>query len=125
MKHILTIAAVLVSVSLLVLILVPHIARVRSYSGPGIYGNLRQIQLAKEQWIAAGNTNEWPSAEDLFPGSSSRGTLQKMLLSKYGELYFINSTGAPPFAYFPEAIRDFRAGEILVLASNGLMKVRQ
>jgi hypothetical protein len=118
-----TILGVLALGGLVVLVILPGLARAKRFSGPGIAGNLRYIQVAKEQWIIDGHTNEWPTANDLFPGSSK--TFQEIIRSRYGEPYFINRTGAPPFVYFPKAVRQYGAGEILVLSSNGLTRVRQ
>jgi hypothetical protein len=125
MKRLLIILAVLVMVASFVCVVLPYFARAKVYSGPGIYGNLRYIQLAKDQWVGAGNTNEWPTAENLFPRSSPAKSFQEIVRPRYGELYFINRTGAPPFAYFPKAARQYSAGDILFLTTTGLTKVQQ
>ena len=110
---------------LLAAAVLPYFAKAKAYSGPGVHGNLRTLQLAKDQSLKDGNTNEWPTAAELFPGSSSGKTFKTIMRPKYGELYFINRTGAPPFAYFPKAGGQHSAGDIVVLTSNGLVKVRQ
>ena len=124
MKPLLTIIALLGLAFLAVLLALPFFAKAKIHNGPGIYGNLRWIQLAKDEWLADGNTNEWPTAKDLFSSSPGR-TFSDIIRPRYGELYFINRTGAPPFAYIPKAVGHYRGGEILVLRSNGLMEVRQ
>lgn len=100
------------------------LARAKAYSGPGIPGNLRSIEIAKQQWLEDGGTNAWPTAEDLFPSSAGE-SLQDILRPRYGEIYFINQTGAPPFAYIPKATGRYRGGEILVLKSNGVEALPQ
>jgi len=118
----------MVVLALLVLLaaaVLPYFARAKAYSGPGVYGNLRNLQLAKDQWLADGNTNEWPSAEDLGFVSVPGRTFQEGMRPRYGEVYFINRTGASPFAYFPKAGGQYSAGDVVVLTTNGLLKVRQ
>jgi hypothetical protein len=117
--------AILALLVLLAAAVLGYFARAKAYSGPGVHGNLRSLQLAKDQWLADGNTKEWPTAADLFPASPSAKTFQEIMRPRYGELYFINRTGAPPFAYFPKAGGQHSAGDIVVLTTNGLMKVRQ
>lgn len=98
-----------------------------AYSGPSIASNLRSIQLAKEVWLANGGTNEWPTAADLF-SRGEKGTVslnERMRHTPYGEIYFINRTGAPPLAYIPKATRQYRGGEVLVLTGSGLEVIHQ
>jgi len=44
---------------------------------------------------------------DSTPGRSFNDTFRR----RYGELYFINRAGAPPFAYIPKASGPYRGGE--------------
>ncbi len=132
MKRSHIIVAIIAVAGLTAVAVFPWLARAKAYSGPGIYGNLRSLQLAKDLWLADGNTNEWPTEQDLFGSwwtnktfTSAGKTFNERMRPKYGELYFINRTGAPPFAYFPKAGGQYSAGDIVVLTSNGLMKVRQ
>jgi hypothetical protein len=125
MKRWLIIMAVLALAGVAVVALMPAVSRAKVHSGPGIYGNLRIVQLAKEQWMADGHTNEWPTVKDLFPDASPGKTVQDVVRPRSGELYFINRTGAPPFAYIPKAGGQYKGGEILVLVSNGVAVVRQ
>jgi hypothetical protein len=125
MKRLVILFAILVMAVLAVAaVVLPSFARAKVYGGPGLTGNLRLILLAKEMWIADGKTNEWPSAEDLGFAAAGK-SFQQVTRPRYGEIYFINSTGAPPFAYFPKTGGGYRAGDIVVLTTNGLMKVRQ
>jgi hypothetical protein len=89
-------------------------------SGPGIPGNLKCIQLAKDQWLADGHNNEWPTANDLFPATSPGKAFRDVILPRCDEFYFINRTGAPPFDYIPKAGGQFKGGEILVLSCSSL-----
>jgi hypothetical protein len=107
------------------LIFLPIFWKVRARSGPGIGGNLQSLQLAKDVWLADGHTNEWPSGEDLFPYWSHAKSLNETFSRWHGELYFINRTGAPPFAYIPKASGSFRGGEVLVLTPSGLLTRHQ
>ncbi len=126
MKRLVIAIAGIVIIALGVCIILPGLKRAKAYSGPGIAGNLRSIQLAKESSQADGNTNEWPSVDDIFPGEWSRGrSLNETLRHKHGELYFINRTGTPPFAYIPKTNGPYHGGELLILTTNGLMKLRQ
>ncbi len=110
--------------ALAAIVVLPALKRAKAYSGPGIFGNLRSIHMAKDAWLAAGNTNEWPTAADLFGASDGRA-LNQIMRPKYGELYFINRTGAPPFAYVPKGAGQYRDGEIRILASNGIVVIQQ
>lgn len=125
MKRWFMVIAILVLIVALGSVVLPFFARAKAYSGPGVMGNLRGLQLAKDQCLADGNTNEWPSHKDLGFVLSPGRTFQEVLRPKYGEVYFINRTGASPFAYFPKAGGQYSAGDIVVLTTNGLMKVRQ
>ena len=125
MRRWVIVVAVLVIANLITVVVLPFSSRAKAYSGPGIYGNLRYIQLAKEQWMADGHTNEWPTSKDLFPSSSPRKAFKDVMRPKYGEVYFINRINAPPFAYIPKAGGQYKGGEMLILESNGLAVVRQ
>ena len=103
--------AVLALAGLAVLVVLPDFRRAKLFSGPGISGNLRYIELAKEHWLADGHTNEWPTAKDLFPSTSPGVTFQNVMRPKYGD--------------FPKACGHYQVGDILVLASNGVAAVRQ
>ena len=121
-KNWVAIVGIIALIILAVLYLMP--SGVIAYSGPSIAGNLRRIQSAKDALPALGNTNEWPTADDLF-GSSSGRRINEIMRHPCGEIYFINRTGAAPFAYVPKARRGFGGGEILVLRSNRVVVVRQ
>jgi hypothetical protein len=95
-------------------------AKGKAYSGPSVFGNLQSLQLMKEQWQANGHTNEWPSGEDLFADGTRGRSINERFRRRYGELYFINRTGAPPFAYIPKANGRYRGGELLIFTSNGI-----
>src|SRR4051812_36569196 len=102
MKSLIIVVAIIAALCIGFFLVLPMFARAKAHSGPGLSGNLRSIQLAKEQWEADGHTHEWPTAEDLFPDSTRGISLNEMFLGRHGELYFINRTGAPPFAYLPK-----------------------
>jgi len=125
MKRLFTVILILVLFVALGAVVLRYLGRARPYSGPGVHGNLQALQLAKEQWLADGNTNEWPTGEDLGIGSSPGKTFSQSMRPRYGEIYLINQVGAPPFAYFPKAAGPYDAGEIAVLTPTGLMTVRQ
>ena len=125
MKRWRLIIAVLAFAGLVVLAVLPYFAKAKAYSGPGIYGNVYHIQKSKEEWLADRHTNQWPTAKDLFPGLSPEKTLQDLMRPRRGEIYFINQTGAPPFAYVPKARGQYSGGEILVLTSDGVAVVYQ
>jgi len=120
MKRLVLMIAFVVVAATVAMFVLRGLAKARVYSGPGIYGNLRSIQLAKDQWLADGHTNEWPTAADLFPGSPRRITLSETLRPVHGEIYFINHTGAPPFAFILKPSGRYRGGEVLILTTNGL-----
>jgi hypothetical protein len=111
---------------LLGLIVVPTFQRARIYSGPGNFGILRAIASAKSAWEFGGGTNEWPTADDLFPGLAEGRTINEHFgrYARGGAIFFINRTGAPPFAYIPKLSLPYKGGEILVLSTNGLVVVR-
>jgi hypothetical protein len=115
------VAIFLTALAFAALLILLSISKTRGRSGPGIGGNLHSLQLAKDTWLADGHSNEWPTLEDLAP----YWTGVKLLNDKYryhGEVYFVNRTGAPPFAYVPEADGPYRGGEVLVLTPNGLLR---
>lgn len=102
------------------LLAVQRFARAKEYSGPGVVGNLRHLQLAKEVWQLE-HTNEWPTVEDLH-GEAARGkAVNDFLRPRYGEIYIINRTGEPACVYFPKARGGFPAGALLCLQSNTLV----
>lgn len=130
MKPWVKISASVAVVALVALVVLAWLTRGTAHSGPSIAGNLRSIQLAKEIWLAEGGTNEWPTAADLFSlhvddKTGGVNLNEIMRQTPYGEIYFINRTGAPPFAYIPKAARRYRGGEVLVMTSNGLAVIRQ
>src|SRR3954469_730130 len=119
MKSLVIVLAIIAALCIGFFVILPMFAKAKAYSGPGVSGNLRSLELAKKEWEADGHTNEWPTAEDLFPGARGR-SLNEILHSRSGELYFINRTGAPPFAYLPKAPgRDEE--RILIMTSNGIV----
>jgi hypothetical protein len=123
-KHLPFIIALFWLAALGVMVVLPAFRSAGAYSGPGISGNLRRIQIAKDEWLAAGNTNEWPTASDLFRATPGK-TINEIMRPRFGEIYFINRTGAPPFAYLPKTAGGYREGEIMVLSSNGTVVVHQ
>jgi hypothetical protein len=120
MKRLVIAVAIIATIVLAVLIILPAFAKAKVGGGPGISGNLHWLQVAKDVWQSDGHTNEWPTGADLFPDWTRDRSLNKALSRRFGELYFINRTGAPPFAYIPKANGPYRGGEILIMTSNGL-----
>ena len=118
-KSLVIVLAIIAALCIGCFLILPMLTKAKAYSGPGLSGNLRSLQLAKEEWQADGHTNEWPTAEDLFPASARGRSLNQILRSRHGELYFINRTGAPSFAYVPKA--DGRGGELWIMTSNGIV----
>ena len=120
MKRFFIVLAIIAVVALATIIVLPSFSKARAYSGPGISENLRSLQMAKDFWQMDGHTNEWPSGEDIFPDRTRGRSINETFRRRHGELYFINRTGTPPFAYVPKADGPHRGGEVLILTSNGL-----
>ena len=119
MKRLATLMIIIVTVAVGGALLLPVFMRAHAYSGPSVFSNLSFIQTAKDRWEVAGHTNEWPTAQDLDLSVDGR-SVNKAFRHRWGELYFINRTGAPPFVYIPKPAGSYRGGEILVLTPKGL-----
>jgi hypothetical protein len=108
-------------VALIIAFLLPATRRAHAYSGPGVHGNLMRLQEAKDRWEhehPAGPA--WPRREDLLPylgpTSPNHGSFDDAIRPLWGEIYLINSTGAPVFAYFPKDARGYRKGHVVSLS---------
>ena len=56
----------------------------------------------------------------LGPTNLNHGSFDKAIRPLWGEIYLINSTGAPVFAYFPKYARGYRKGHVVSLSPEKL-----
>lgn len=84
--------------------------RAKAYSGPGIRGNLFALEVAKAQWMEEHKgVDAWLTRQDLLP-YLTRGTHwtlfeQAIRRTPAREIYIVNRTGAPVYAYVPGSER--------------------
>ena len=97
--------------------------RAREYSGPGIGGNLFNLERIKECWeVDHKGGNAWPTWQDLAPYAD---TTNFHMIPVYHEIYLINRTDAPAFAYFPKTEYGFHEGQTISLDDEEMKKVKQ
>jgi len=76
-----------------------------AYTGPGVEGNLIWLEVAKARWQddhKAGT--EWPTKKNLLPYLTKGKpwtSFNQVIHPVHGEIYIINKTGAPVYAYDP------------------------
>lgn len=100
-----------------------HRDHARIYSGPGIAGNLFDLERIKECWeFDHPGGNAWPTWQDLSPYV---GATNFHMIPVYDEIYLINRTGAPVFAYFPKTAWGFHEGETTSLDEEDLQRVKK
>jgi len=109
--HVILIIVVLGLVLVAAMIL-PALSAAKSYSGPGIHGNLMYLEVAKAQWIDAHKgVDAWLTKRDLLPylTNGTQKTLFEQVIrsTPEREIYIINKTGAPVYAYEPRSERLF------------------
>lgn len=101
----------------------PARSRAKAYSGPGIQGNLWILEVAKARWLDAhAGGSEWPTRQDLLPylTNGTRYTaFDQVIRPRHREIYIINKTGAPVYAYDPGSER------LITASSNHLRLIEQ
>lgn len=85
-------------------------ARAKAYSGPGIRGNLFVLEVAKAQWMEEHKgADAWLTRQDLVPyltrGTHLTSFEQAIRRTPAMEIYIVNRTGAPVYAYVPGSER--------------------
>ena len=87
-----------------------------AYTGPGIQGNLIRLEVAKARWWDDHKGGvEWPTKKDLLPYLTNGAP---WIHPRHGEIYIINKTGAPVYAY------DERTERLSCVTSNDLVAVK-
>jgi hypothetical protein len=98
--------------------------RAKAFSGPGIRGNLFQLEEAKAQWYAGHkNGTEWPTRNDLLPyltSSPKIHSIDEVINPRGTEIYIINKIGSPVLAYYPQNHERIYGGQLICLNSNDL-----
>jgi hypothetical protein len=103
---------------------VPALFRAKAYTGPGIHGNLVALEVAKSQWMADHKgVDAWLTRQDLLPYLTRHTQWtsfdQAIRRTPAGEIYIVNRTGAPVYAYVPGSER------LLCVDSNDWKLVEQ
>jgi hypothetical protein len=73
-----------------------------SYSGPGVHGNLVQLEVAKARWAEAHTNSDWPTMQDIAPYFTNGTTLWLGPVRPVRrEVYIVNKVGTPVISYDP------------------------